>query len=151
MSHGPLPITSTSLAASFSFDRERVGAWAAERIPYVTTWGDWYQAIGLERDGELIAATVYNFYSGSSIAMSFAAVPGRRWLTRAYLATIFRYPFVQLGVRRVTGFIASRNTNSIRFAEHLGAKREGLMRDALPDDDLLVYGLLRSECRYGQT
>lgn len=110
-------------------------------------WGN-FEAIGLERDGRPIAATIYNHFADSNIVMSFAAIPGKRWLTRAYLSAIFRYPFVQLGVRRVTGFVALKNTDSLRFAKHLGAKTEGLMRHALPDDDLVVLGILKHECRW---
>jgi RimJ/RimL family protein N-acetyltransferase len=127
-----------------------LGEWAAARIANFDPSEQPYEAIGLKRDGEIIAATIYNYYSGSSVAMSFAAIPGKRWLTRDYLNAIFRYPFVQLGVRRVTGYVATRNFASVRFAYKLGGKLEGVMRHALPDDDLLVFGLLREECKYGQ-
>jgi RimJ/RimL family protein N-acetyltransferase len=125
-----------------------LGAWSSERIAHFNPSEQPFTAIGLERDGEIIAATIYNYYSGASIAMSFAAIPGRRWLTREYLHAIFRYPFVQLGVRRVTGYVATRNFASVRFAYKLGGKLEGVMRKALPDDDLLVFGLLREECKW---
>jgi RimJ/RimL family protein N-acetyltransferase len=135
---------------ALSFDRDRLGAWASKRIEHFDLSEQLYTAIGLERDGEIIAVTVYNFYNGSNVAMSFAAVAGRRWLTREYLHAIFRYPFVQLGVRRVTGFVPAKNSDSLRFAHHLGAKLEGVMRHALPDDDLVILGILREDCKYGK-
>lgn len=118
-----------------------------ERIPYVEEWGP-HEAIGLERNGQLIAGTVYDHYTISNVNMSFAAMPGRQWLTRTYLQAMFRYPFVQLGVRRVTGLIASKNVDSLRFAAHLGATVDGVMKDALPDDDLVIMGILRARCKY---
>lgn len=129
-------------------DRERVGDWAIARIPHVTNWGERYQAIGLERDGELCAAVVFNLYSGADIAMHVAAVPGRRWLNREYMRACLGYPFLQLQVRRISGFVPARNAEARKFDEHLGFKVEGVMRNALPDDDVIVYGMLREECRF---
>lgn len=128
-------------------ERERFGQWALERVPYVETWGQ-YEAIGLERYGEPIASTVYHDYTGSNVLMSFAAIPGKRWLTREYLSAIFLYPFVTLNVRRVTGIIAARNYESLKFATRLGAKLDGIMKNALPDDDAVIVGILREECRF---
>jgi RimJ/RimL family protein N-acetyltransferase len=129
--------------------RERCGEWARARIPYVPSWGDWYQAIGLERDGELVAVVVFNLYSGADVAMHIAAVPGRRWMTRQFLRAAFRYPFIQLGCRRVSGFVPVTNLDAQRFDEHLGFRREGLMREALPNgEDVIVYGMLERESRW---
>lgn len=133
---------------SLTFDKGRVGDFARAKIPHVHSWGEWYQGIGLERDGELIAAVVYNLYSGSDIAMHVAAIPGKRWMTKGYLRAAFSYPFNQLGVRRVSGFVPEKNIEARKFDEHIGFIREGLMRNALPDDNVIVYGMLRSECRW---
>jgi RimJ/RimL family protein N-acetyltransferase len=116
------------------------------RIP-VDGWGE-FEAIGLERNGELIAGTVYNHYTGPSVMTSIAGIPGRRWLTRGYLGAIFRYPFVQLGCRRITACIETRNWQSLRFVKHLGFKYEGVLRHGAADDDLILLGMLRDECRY---
>lgn len=129
-------------------ERDRLAAWAQARIPHVPSWGEWCEAIGLERDGELCAVVVYNFLSECDIAMHIAAIPGRRWLSREFLRVTFRYPFVQLNLRRVTGYVPEKNVDALRFDLHLGFKREGLMRCALPDDNVVVLGMLRNECRW---
>ena len=130
-------------------ERDRCAEWARLRIPHVESWGEWCETIGLERDGELRAVAVYNFYTGADIAMHIAAVPGRRWMTRDSLRVAFRYPFVQLGCRRVTGYIPAKNADSLRLAQHLGFVREGLKREATEDgDDVVVLGMLKNECRY---
>lgn len=128
--------------------RERCGDWARARIAHVPSWGEWYQAIGYERDGELIAVCVFNLYSGADIALHVAAEAGSRWCTREFLGACFRYAFVQLGCRRVSGFVPSRNRPALRLDEHLGFVYEGRMRDALPDDDVVVLGMKRNECRW---
>lgn len=128
--------------------KQRCGDWALARMKDVESWGDWYQAIGWEKDGELQAVVVYNYCSKADISMHVAAVPGRRWMTREFLKAVFAYPFKQLGVRRVTGFVPAKNTDAQRFDEHLGFEREGYMKHAMPDDDVIVYGMLRERCRF---
>lgn len=127
--------------------RERVGEFVKALLPYVESWGEWYAAIGLESDGDLVSGVVYNFYTGPDIAMHVVGV-GPTWLSRSYLRAAFKYPFVQLGCRRVTGYVPASNSRAQRFDEHLGFQREGLLRHALPDDDVIVYGMLREECRW---
>lgn len=130
-------------------DKHRCGEWARERIPHVPSWGEWFETIGLERDGELVAVVVYNFFSGADIAMHIAAVPGRRWMTRGLLRAAFRYPFVQLEVQRVTGYVPASNAEALRLDRHLGFVEEGRMREALPGgEDVIVLGMLRRECRW---
>ena len=129
--------------------RERFGLWALERIGHAETWGEWYEAIGLEEDGEEIAACVFNLYSAADVSMHIAAVPGRRWMTRDFLWACFRYPFVQLGVRRVTGLVPASNADALRFDLHLGFKVEGRLREATEEgEDIIVLGMLRRECRF---
>lgn len=105
--------------------------------------------IGLEENGELIAGVVFNIYSGPSICMHVAAEPGKRWLTRDYLFRCFAYPFIQLQCNRITGLVRVDNLEAQKFDEHLGFKREGLLRKAASDGtDMYVYGMLREECRW---
>lgn len=127
--------------------KERCGDWAKERIG-IKSWGDWYECIGWERNGELVAAAVFNEYSGPDVCVHVAAIPGKRWLTREVLSAVFQYAFVQLGVRRVTSHIPAKNSESVRFNLHLGFHLEGIKRDGWWDDDMLITGMLKSECRY---
>lgn len=129
-------------------DKERCGDWAKERIPGVKSWGEQYEAIGWEKDGQLTAVVVYTNWSGPDISMHIAAIPGRRWMSRVFLRAVFAFPFLGLGVRRVTWYVPSANTESVRFSLHLGAKLEGVKRDGWYGDDMLILGMIKSECRY---
>lgn len=126
---------------------ERVMRWVAAR-----TDEDAYQlytAIGLEHDGELVAGVVFANRAGANILMHVASNGSRHWMTPAYLAACFRYPFVQLGCNRITGLVRADNVDAQAFDEHLGFKREGQLRAACTDGmDLIVYGMLKSECRF---
>ena len=126
---------------------ERVAKWVGERVDE-DMWGD-CKTIGLLEGDELIAGVVYNLYNGPSICMHVAAVPGKRWMTREYLQVCFAYPFLQLGCRRVTALTRVDNKEAIRFIEHLGFRREGIIREACTDGtDMYLLGMLRKECRF---
>lgn len=126
---------------------ELVRNWVAERVHEDRFSNE--VAIGLEEDGQLIAGVVYNMYTGPSISMHVAAVPGRRWINRDFLWRAFAYPFLQLNCQRVTGFVREDNLDAQKFDEHLGFVREGLLRRACEDgQNMIVYGMLREECRW---
>jgi RimJ/RimL family protein N-acetyltransferase len=104
----------------------------------------------MERGGCITAVVVYNnFIPTNSIDMHVAAVDGGRWLTRPFLAAVFRYPFEQLGVRRVTARIGANNLKARNFLVSLGFTHEGTIRQGWEaDTDLLIFGLLKNECKF---
>jgi len=107
-----------------------------------------FSALGLLKNDELIAGVIYNHYTGVNIMAHIAAVPGKRWMSREFLYAMFDYPFNQLGVRRITGLVPKKNRVAREFDTHLGFEYEGNMRNALPDDDMIVYGMLREKCKW---
>lgn len=134
--------------------KEHFGEWARVRVPHVECWGNDYTTLGLiDGEGRTLAAIVYTDYSRYNICMHIAA-EGKRWMSKSFLFAAFDYPFRQIEVDRVTAFVASTNAASRRFVEHIGFSNEGRMRKAHHGDDLIVYGMLRDECRWinhGQT
>lgn len=127
---------------------ERVIRWVGARIDE-DNFGPGAIGIGLEEEGKLIAGVVFNMYTEASICMHVAAEPGKRWMTREYLWRCFAYPFLQLNCNRVTGLVREDNLEAQRFDEHLGFKREGLIRKGCVDgSNLILYGMLKEECRW---
>lgn len=126
---------------------DRVVAYVAPRIDAEQFHG--YQALGLERDSYLVAGVVFDNKTGAGIMMHVASNGSRHWLTPEFLCACFSYPFVQEKLNRVTGLVRADNVEAQRFDEHLGFKREGKLRAACTDGtDLIVYGMLKSECRF---
>lgn len=115
-------------------------------MPHVDTWGNEYVAMGWERHGELVSGVVYNHFSGNDIAMHVCGTGF--WATRAALKVYFEYPFLQLKCQRVTAYVASKNAKCLTLVNRLGFTPEGRLREGLPDDDLMVFGMLRRECRW---
>lgn len=127
-----------------------VAAWVARRIAIlggVAALGP-HAAIGIERDGALIAGAVFHNYRHHDIEVSFAADdPG--WARRGTIRAILRYPFAQLGCTRLTALIARDNARAAKLLEGLGFKREGVLRRAYDGTaDALVFGMLREECHW---
>ena len=126
---------------------ERVMRFVADRVGERELFG--YAAIGLERDGELVAGVLFEQHNGPNVMMHVASDGSRHWMTPAYMSACFRYPFLQLGVNRISGLVRADNADAQRFDERLGFVREGIIRRGAADGvDLLLYGMLREECRY---
>lgn len=107
------------------------------------------KGIGLEKDARLVAGVVYEGFTGHNIFMHVAAEPGGKWLTRGFLSAAFAYPFDQLGVDRVTGWVEASNERARRFDEHLGFTPEAVLKGAATDGgDVIIYTMWRKDCRY---
>ena len=102
------------------------------------------RAIGLRRDGDLVAAAVYEGFNGQNIWAHLAGLPGRRWMTRDFLRAAFAYPFLVCGVQRLSGYVNASNTDARRLNEHLGYEEEARLKGAAPDGgDVILYVMWR--------
>lgn len=107
------------------------------------------KGIGLEKDGELIAGVLYEGFNGHNVWMHVAANDDGHWLNRRFLRAAFEYPFEQLELKRVSGFVAASNERARRFDEHLGFELEATLSGAAHDGgDALVYVMWRDKCRF---
>lgn len=107
------------------------------------------KGLGLEKDGELVAGVLYEGFNGRNVWMHVAAEPGARWMTREYLQYCFEYPFNEMKVDRVSGYVNASNTLARRFDEHLGFKPEAVLEGAAPDGgDVIIYAMRRNDCRF---
>lgn len=126
-------------------DNKRVGPWIEKHGGGQYREGT--QTIGLEKDGELIAGVMYDYFNGSSIYMHVAA-KGAHWLDRNYLWSCFAYPFNQLKAKVIIGLVGEKDTKARRFDEHLGFKLQAEIPDGHPDGKLLIYVLKAENCRW---
>lgn len=105
-------------------------------------------SLGVEQDGEVIAGVVLDHYNGASCCIHVGAKRGAKWLTRDFLSFVFGYSFDGLKLKRLTGLVSERNTAAQKFDEGLGFVREAKLQDAHKDGALLVYRMLKHECRW---
>lgn len=107
------------------------------------------KGVGLERDGELVAGALYEGFNGHNVWVHLAGMPGRRWMTREFLEYGFHYPFNEMGVRRLSGYVNASNTDARRLNEHLGYQEEARLTGAAPDGgDVILYVMWRDACRF---
>lgn len=127
--------------------------------PQLVTWADHVieggnfrddaVAIGLVDGEEVKGVIVYEGFTASNCNMHVASDLSGHWITRELLFTAFAYPFIQCGLRRVTGLVPSKNTRALDFDLKLGFTPEGKMRHFLPDgDDMIILGMLREDCPF---
>lgn len=126
---------------------ERLLPWAQERIGIGPFRRDAY-TMGLEKDGELVMVVVFDNFSAVDCNVHLCSDGSRRWMNKDILLAAMAYVFVQLKLNRITGLVPAKKTDVIAFDEHFGFEREGYCRKALPDDDLVILGLLRENCRF---
>ncbi len=120
--------------------------WAQERLG--VSFGPLAQAIGLERDGAIIAVEVFHRFSDWDCEMSIVAAPNWGGPTRDFLRRIFAFPFVQLGLERVSASVALDNVTVLRWMIRLGFRQEGMAYRLPPAVHVLRFGMLRTECRW---
>lgn len=102
-------------------------------------------ALGLVREGQLVAGVVYDNYNGVNIN-THIVIKGR--MTKRYLWSIFHYPFEYLGVKRITGLVGEGNKASRAFCRNLGFTVEAALKDCHPTGKLFVYRMMKNECRF---
>lgn len=106
------------------------------------------KGLGLERDGELVSGVLYEGWNRHNVWMHVALAPGARW-TKAFLLYCWHYPFVELGCRRVSGYVEASNAAARRVDENLGFKPEAVLKGAAADGgDVILYVMWRDECRF---
>lgn len=89
---------------------------------------------------------LFTNYTGRSIVAHFAGQG--RWMNRELCWIMADYPFNQLGVERIYGFVPSTNEHALAFDKHIGCKELYRLRDAIPGGDIVILSLERADCRW---
>lgn len=103
-----------------------------------------FSGLVIESDGLVIGAAIFNNWTGRDC--EFNGI-GRGAFTLPVLRDLFRYVFQNLGCARVTARTRVSNLRARRGLEAIGFRIEGVIRELHEDEDALMYGMLRRECR----
>lgn len=121
-----------------------VGHWTAKQLD-----GGYFEersrAIGLAKDGEIIAGVIYENWNGQSI-FCHIAIEGR--ITASYLAAIFDYPFNVCNVKKIIVPVDATNAKSITLVEKMGFTEEARVKDGMANGDLILFTLAKKDCKY---
>ena len=104
-------------------------------------------AIGVQRDGEIIAAAVFHDLREGQIVASIAAT-SRRWASRSVLHALFAYPFKQVGAHRLLVQCSEANEKAMKMNRQLGFTQEGRLRQLYKPHNAVLWGMLREECKW---
>lgn len=125
---------------------EEIAQWAQSQIEHISTFGP-SAAIGFSLDGEIKAAAVYHNYRHPNIEMS-VVITDSRAATRKAIKASLAYPFLYIGVQRITLLTAKGNRKARSLATRIGFKLEGKLRDALPNNEsIIIYGMTMNDYR----
>jgi RimJ/RimL family protein N-acetyltransferase len=128
-------------------ETDRVAQWVATMIGHPDVPWAGHIALGLEKEGVLVAGVVLENYNGANANAHLAGV-GKHWMNRTMLLTFFRYAFGHLGLKRLTALVDADNTTAIQLNTHFGFTIEHTIRDGSANGDVVMMGLRREDCRY---
>ena len=121
-------------------DKSIVGPWIAKQNRM--TWSpEGSESIGWAKNGEIVAGVWYEDWNLQSIT-THIAISGR--ITKEYLAIIFDYPFVQLGVQKIIAPVLEDNSESIRLVTKMGFKEEARLSFVHPTGDMIFFIMNKS-------
>lgn len=121
-----------------------VGYWVAKKVRghYHETSS---QAIGMLKGGDPAAGVIYENVNGVSCTCHIA-IDCR--INAQFVATIFDYPFRFLGLEKIICPVGEGNAESIRLVSHMGFEEEARIKNAHPDGALLIFTMVREQCRF---
>jgi hypothetical protein len=125
----------------------RVGDWVREKIPKVAQWTDGFKSLAAVDGDEICGAVVYDAFTPYDCCIHVRLdKPGckERWV----LKQVFGYPFEQLGLKRITGLVGKSNQKSVDLCAWLGFNFEGVKKLGLGDEDEVIFGMTRDDCKW---
>lgn len=127
---------------------EMVGAYLTEKTGIKLDPGMYSAMMVVNDEQDFVAGTVFTNFRQTDIEVSCAGETPAAWRPNVCRA-IFKYIFEQLGCVRCTSITTKGNKKARAFLEGLGFQLEGNVRLGYDGTkDALIYGLLRSECRF---
>jgi RimJ/RimL family protein N-acetyltransferase len=130
--------------------KEELFEWAAGHLfKNKDEFNSSHQAIGVVENDKIIAAVIYTDYRPEhSIEMSIASID-KRWANRYNLRAFFKYPFIDLNVKRVQTLCSANDEGVKMFNKKLGFQPEGYHREAWHHGgDAISWSMLKPECRW---
>lgn len=99
-----------------------------------------YTAMGIERDGRIVAGVLFNCFEGADVHVTIA---GTGW-TPGFVRAVGAYVYDQMGCERMT--CTTEQAEVVDYALRLGGQVEGRLRNHFGKGrDGIVIGILRDE------
>ena len=123
-----------------------IGQWVLRQSdPHAVYAPQASSVLGYERNGRVIAGFVFENWNGRSMT-AHMAIQGRA--TAEFYRRVADYVFVTCGVHKLIAPVASTNRKAIRLVKKMGFLLEGVIYEAVPDGELLLFSLIEKDCRF---
>ncbi len=96
---------------------------------------------------EIMAVVVFSRFTKFNCELSLATVTPKG-INRAFIRAVFRYPFVQLGLKRVTAIIEDGNIKAFDLDRRLGFVDEAKLKSWYGEKDGFMLRMLKEECKW---
>lgn len=127
---------------------DMVAAYVTDKTGAKFTPGMYQAFMVLNDNSDFVAGVVISNFRGTDCEISCVSETGAAWRPHVCKA-IFTYVFDQLGCVRCTSITTKNNRKARAFLVALGFELEGKLRLGYEGlKDALIYGLIRSDCRY---
>lgn len=105
---------------------EELASWAEQVYPEIAPLARPLHTIGIaSSEGELLGVAIYLNFAQYDVQICFVtATP--RWATSGNIRAILNYPFIQLGVKRMTAVTNKSNKRARKLLEGVGFRLEGV-------------------------
>lgn len=106
-------------------------------------------AVGVERDGVIVAGAIYERFNGHNVIFHGASDGSRRWAFKGFLRALCYHPFVHIGAPRMSTPVAASNKAAIEFDLALGFEEECRQKNAAHDgSDLIWFVMWKEKCKW---
>ncbi len=112
------------------FDSENLAEWVEANFPELGQIARPLYAIGVTDEENILCVALFNNFGQNrrnetyDLQVTFvAATP--RWATPGNIRAILHYPFIQLGVKRMTAITDKSNKKARKLLEGIGFRLEG--------------------------
>ena len=109
-------------------------------------WGPHFN-VGRVVDNELVAACILNHPTGVDIYLHLA-LKDKHSMSKEFVRAVFDLCFNKLECSRVSTATPVSNIEALALDKHFGFVKEGIKRMGTGEEDLVMLGMLREECRF---
>lgn len=122
------------------FFDDSIAEWVAERIFDHNRGFGPCRAMGVERQGEIVAGIVFHNWEPETGVIEISACGETPfWSTRTVLAVALDYCFSGLNCQAVVARISERNSKALKFWDMLGAERYEIPRLRGKDEAEIIF------------
>lgn len=101
----------------------------------------------LDDSGDILAVVAYYNFSKFSCDAAVASVNPRA-CTKDFIDVCFHYAFITAKRSRITCIASVDNRSSLRLIRGLGFREEGRLKGMFGDQDGVIFGITKTECKW---